>query len=103
MRYDSAKSNELYETWVMQFSSVLPDLLIDELARILRSKLTSLLGTAQILADDLEQLEPATDDIHHMIETIIQSGRHISIMLDAAIDIRQVMDERQTSPGGTVG
>lgn len=92
MRYDSVKSNELYETWVMRFSSALPDLLIDELARILRSKLTLLLGTAEILADDLDHIEPDHDDIQHLLETIIQSGRQISIMLDAAIDIRHVHD-----------
>jgi hypothetical protein len=53
----------------------------------MRSKLTLLLGTAQILSDDISNLDSSHEDIEHLVETIVRSGRYISIMLDAAVDV----------------
>ena len=89
MKYDAECYDRLYKQWTHALVQISDEERLQTLSSVMRSKLTSLLGTAQILADDLRNLDPLDDDYLQLADTIIQSARFISVVLDAAMDMTE--------------
>jgi len=89
MKYDTECYDRLYKQWTHALVLVSDEERLETLSSVMRSKLTSLIGTAQILADDLRSMDTLDEDHVQLAETVIQSARFISVMLDAAMDVTQ--------------
>ena len=89
MKYDAECYDRLYKQWTNALVQISDEERLQTLSSVMRSKLTSLLGTAQILADDLRNMDPMDDDYLQLADTIIQSARFISVVLDAAMDMTE--------------
>ena len=89
MKYDAESYDRLYKQWTHALVLVSDEERLQTLSSVMRSKLTSLIGTAQILADDLRSVDGLNEDQIQLTDTVIQSARFISVMLDAAMDVAQ--------------
>jgi signal transduction histidine kinase len=89
MKYDAECYDRLYKQWTHALVQISDEERLQTLSSVMRSKLTSLIGTAQILADDLRNLDSLDEDHVQLADTVIQSARFISVILDAAMDMAQ--------------
>jgi len=84
MPYHTEVHEEIYTMWCEQLALIPQGKMVQETAHIMRSKLTSLIGCAQLLLeDDDDDTDEETLALAHMI---LQSAQTIAVLLDAAVD-----------------
>ena len=87
MKYNDPELESLYNEWIEQLRTSSDPIKIQELARVMRSKLTSIIASAQMLTSDLDHIESETTEQQDLAELIVDAARAISVILDAATDI----------------
>ena len=87
MKYNDPELESLYNEWIEQLRTSSDPLKIQQLARVMRSKLTSIIASAQMLTNDLDRIEGETTEQQDLAGLIVDAARAISVILDAATDI----------------
>ena len=86
MSYPTKQQAQLYEKWFKKFEEAPSDCLVSEVAVALRSKLTALMMSAEVIADDLKANNLIVSDDHEfLIDMIIETSRNMNVLLDAAV------------------
>jgi hypothetical protein len=87
VKYDDPELEALYKEWTELLRTSGDPIKIQKLARIMRSKLTSIIASAQMLTSDLELIQGETAEQRDLADLIVDAARAISVILDAATDI----------------
>jgi GTP1/Obg family GTP-binding protein len=87
VKYNDPELESLYNEWIEQLRTSSDPLKIQQLARVMRSKLTSIIASAQMLTNDLDRIEGETTEQQDLAGLIVDAARAISVILDAATDI----------------
>jgi len=98
MSIDTKYYEDLYKEWMEQLADIDSDELIVQVSSVMRSKLTSIIGSGQILGDELKDLSTDASDQQELLEAIIASARYISTMLDAVVDMAHQQEQNNNSP-----
>jgi len=98
MGYDTKFYEDLYKEWMAQLKTIPNEELVEQVSSVMRSKLTSIIGSGQILSAELADIDEDTTDQQELMEAIVASARYISIVLDAAVDTahKHTQDSQQT-------
>lgn len=93
MKYSDPQSEALYQQWLETLANDSDPVRIATFAAAMRSKLTSIIASAQMLSDDLSQFNQNLDEEHELTALIVEAARSISVILDAASDVETVIRE----------
>lgn len=93
MKYNDPEHEELYHKLMDELSKTDDPVKIEALAKIMRSKLTSIIASAQMLADDLDDVDDQAAEQRDLAQIIVESARSIAVMLDAARDAEDSEDQ----------
>jgi len=100
MGYDTKFYDDLYKEWLEQLKTIPNEELVEQVSSVMRSKLTSIIGSGQILTAELNDLDADTTDQQELMAAIVASARYISIVLDAAVDTahKHTQEDNQQAP-----
>lgn len=93
MKYSDPQSEALYQQWLETLANHSDPVRIATFAAAMRSKLTSIIASAQMLSDDLNHSKPDLAEEHELAALIVEAARSISVILDAATDVETVARE----------